>query len=411
MPLRSLAARKRPFLLVPALKASLAAACLIAALPAQAFDTSARAAYIADLTTGTVLLNKDADTPLPPASMSKLMTLYVAFEAIRDGRLSLDEELPVSQHAMSYGGSSMFLNTTDMVRVDDLLRGIIVLSGNDACAVIAEALSPDGTEAGFAQYMTQRAQQLGMTNSTFANSNGWPAPTQRMSVRDLALIATHIIQDFPEFYPLFAETEFPFDNRTPSNRLNRNPLLGLGIGADGLKTGHTEEAGYGLVGSATQGDRRVVFVLSGLESNSARAEQSRAVVNWAFRQFKEANLLPAGDIVARAPVFRGSADDVGLTVTEDLVTLVPFLSRDGIASEVVFDGPIRAPVAAGQEVGTLILRPEGLPERSVPLVAAQAVPDGGFMAKVQAAATYLMRRVNKGPADVAPDDAQPAATS
>ncbi len=165
--------------------------------------------------------------------MSKLMTLYVTFEAIRDGRLSLNEKLPVSQHAMSYGGSTMFLDTTDKVSVEDLLRGIIVLSGNDACAVLAEALSPDGTEAGFARYMTQRGQQMGLENSTFTNSNGWPQAGHRMSMHDLALLATHLIEDFPEFYPLFAEREFEFDGRAPQNTRNRNPLLGLGIGADG----------------------------------------------------------------------------------------------------------------------------------------------------------------------------------
>ena len=215
----------------------------LAALPAQAFDTSARAAYVLDQTTGTVLLSKNADEPLPPASMSKLMTLYVAFEAIRDGRLSLDERLPVSSHAMSYKGSTMFLDTTDRVRVEDLLRGIIVLSGNDACVVIAEALSPDGTEAGFARFMTRRARQLGMDNSTFMNSNGWPQAGHMMSVHDLAILAQHIIEDFPEFYPMFAETEFAFDGRAPQNVHNRNPLLSLDIGADGLKTGHTQEAG------------------------------------------------------------------------------------------------------------------------------------------------------------------------
>ena len=169
---------------------------IVGALPALAFDTQARAAYVLDQSTGTVLLSKNAEEPLPPASMSKLMTLYVAFEAIRDGRLTLDERLPVSSHAMSYGGSTMFLDTQDKVRVEDLLRGIIVLSGNDACAVIAEALSPDGTEAGFARYMTRRAQQLGMEHSTFMNSNGWPQAGHRMSVQDLAILANRIITDF-----------------------------------------------------------------------------------------------------------------------------------------------------------------------------------------------------------------------
>src|SRR6056297_1907730 len=285
-----------PFLLVIAMAA-----------PVAAFDTRATAAFVIYTKTGTVLLSKNADAPRPPASMSKLMTLYVTFEAIRDGRLSLDDRLPVSRHAMSFGGSTMFLDTTDRVRVEDLLRGIIVLSGNDACVVLAEALSPDGTEEGFARYMTQRAQQMGMTNSTFMNSSGWPAAGHRMSMRDLALLSRHIIEDFPEFYPMFAETKFEFDGRAPQNTRNRNPILGLGIGADGLKTGHTQEAGYGLVGSAKQGDRRVIFVVTGLETARARAEESEQIVNWAFRQFAEQTVLTAGTEVARADVWMGDA--------------------------------------------------------------------------------------------------------
>ena len=249
------------------------ALAILCALPAWAFDTQARAAFVLDLKTGTVLLAKRADEQMPPASMSKLMTLYLAFEAVKTGRLSLEERLPVSAHAMSYGGSTMFLDTTDRIKVRDLLRGIIVLSGNDACAVIAEALSPSGTEAGFAELMTQRAQQLGMTNSHFVNASGWPAPGHVMSMRDLVLLATHLYNDFPEFYPMFSETTFEFDGRAAQNVSNRNPLLALGIGADGLKTGHTEEAGYGLVGSAQQGDRRVIFAITGLDSAAARSPE------------------------------------------------------------------------------------------------------------------------------------------
>src|SRR6056297_2944503 len=269
-------------------------AIVLLAIPAKAFETSAKAAFVMDITTGTVLLNKNADDPLPPASMSKLMTLYVAFEAVRDGRLTLQEKLPVSQHAMSYGGSTMFLDTTDRVTVEDLIRGIIVLSGNDACVVLAEALSPNGTERGFADFMTQRAQQLGMTNSVFKNSNGWPEPGHRMSMRDLALVSRLLIEDFPQYYPMFAETEFAFDDRAPQNRFNRNPVLTLGIGADGLKTGHTKEAGFGLAGSAQQGDRRIIWVVSGLETAQDRAQESEAIVNWAFRQFTQKELIKAG---------------------------------------------------------------------------------------------------------------------
>ena len=374
-----------------------ATALIFVGLNAHAFETKAKAAYVIDQTTGTVLLNKNADTPLPPASMSKLMTLFMAFEAIRDGRLSLNEKLPVSQHSMNYGGSTMFLNTRDRVTVEDLIRGIIVLSGNDACSVIAEALSPDGTEAGFARQMTQRAQRMGMTNSTFANSNGWPQAGHRMSMRDLALLANRLITDFPEFYPLFSETEFAFDGRAPQNTRNRNPLLRLGIGADGLKTGHTSEAGYGLVGSAKQGQRRVIFVLSGLDSSAARAQESESIVNWSFRQFALRPLAQKGERIAMADVWMGDAPTVGLVPNEDVSVLLPVLAGAEIPAEVVYKGPLQAPITQGHELAELVLRPEGLPETRIPLVAETSVADGGFMARISTAAMMLLERLNKGP--------------
>ncbi len=367
------------------------------ALPGQAFDTSAKSAFVVDVGTGTVLLAKNADEPLPPASMSKLMTLYVAFEALREGRLSLSETLPVSQHAMSYGGSTMFLDTTDKVTVEDLLRGIIVLSGNDACVVIAEALSPDGTEAGFARFMTQRGQKMGMTNSTFTNSNGWPDADHKMSMRDLALLARRIIEDFPEYYPMFAETEFAFDGRAPQNTQNRNPLLKLGIGADGLKTGHTQAAGYGLVGSAKQGDRRVIFVVSGIDTAGKRAEEAANLVNWSFRQFSEADVVSAGTEIARAEVWMGMQSTVGLTTAEDVRTLVPVLGGNEINGEVVYTGPVRAPIAKGDQVAELIFAPEGLPEMRVPLVATDDVARGGFTVRLKTVAQLLLARLQQGP--------------
>jgi len=366
-------------------------------LSAVAFETSARAAYVLDQNTGTVLLAKNPDEPLPPASMSKLMTLYVAFEAIRDGRLTLDERLPVSQHAMSYKGSTMFLNTQDKVRVEDLLRGIIVLSGNDACVVIAEALSPDGSEAGFARFMTERAKLLGMTGSTFANSNGWPAVGHRMSVHDLAVLANRLILDFPEFYPLFAETEFAFDGRAPSNIHNRNPLLTLGIGADGLKTGHTSEAGYGLVGSARQDDRRVIFVISGLDSNAKRAEEAEALVNWSFRQFAEKTIAKEGTPVARAEIWMGEERSVGLVPATDITVLLPVLAGNKIPAEVVYTGPVNAPVSKGQQLGELVVKPADLPELRLPLVADRDVAAGGFLIRVRTAANMLISQFAAGP--------------
>ena len=374
----------------------LAAASAVAVMASQAaaFDTSARAAFVLDYTTGTVLMAKNADEALPPASMSKLMTLYMAFEAIHDGRLTLDERLPVSEHAMSYGGSTMFLNTTDRVAVEDLLRGIIVLSGNDACAVIAEALSPNGTEAGFAELMTRRAQQLGMTNSTFENASGWPAPNHRMSVRDLTLLATRIIEDFPEFYPIFSERRFEFDGRAPSNVNNRNPLLRLDIGADGLKTGHTQEAGYGLVGSAEQDGRRVIFTISGLDSERARAEEAESIVNWAFRQFAERTLVEQGTAVAQAEVWLGAEDSVGLVAEEDVTLLVPVTPGTMLEAEVVYTGPLKAPISAGQQLAELIIRPEGLPEHRVPLFAEHAVAGGGFGKRMMVVSQALLSRLN-----------------
>ncbi|WP_299407005.1 D-alanyl-D-alanine carboxypeptidase family protein [uncultured Roseobacter sp.] len=366
-----------------------------------AFDTKAQTAFVLDQTTGTVLLNKDGETPMPPASMSKLMTLYMAFEAIRrgksDGGLDLNEELPVSEHAQSYGGSSMFLRSGETVTVEDLIRGIIVLSGNDACVVIAEALSPDGTEYGFARLMTQRAQQLGMTNSTFTNSNGWPQPGHLMSMRDLATLSDRLITDFPEFYPLFAETEFEFDNRVPSNRLNRNPLLTMGIGADGLKTGHTQEAGYGLTGSAKQGDRRVIFVISGMDTVAERAQESQAIVNWAFRQFAMRPLAKEGQQFAQADVWMGSEASVGLVAAEDISILMPALAGNAIEGEVIYTGPINAPIAAGDQLAEFVFTLEGLPETRLPLVADRAIERGGFVSRVSTAALVLFTKFIQGP--------------
>lgn len=377
---------------------TLAAAALLIAtsLTASAFETRATAAYVYDLTTGTVLLNKNADNPMPPASMSKLMTLYVAFEAIERGQLRMTDELVVSSHANSFGGSTLFLRTGERVTVEDLIRGIIVLSGNDACVVIAEALSPDGTEGGFARMMTLRAQEMGMTNSTFVNSSGWPAAGHRMSMRDLGLLATRLIEDFPEFYPMFAETEFLFDAAESANRFNRNPLLTLGIGADGLKTGHTQEAGYGLTGSAKQGNRRIVFVVSGLDSTAARAQEAEAIVNWSFRQFAQRTVAKQGQRIATAAVWEGSEPVVGLVPADDISVLLPVLAGKDVAAEVVYNGPIQAPIAAGTQLAELVLQPEGLPEQRFALVAEADIAHGGFLATMSTAAMSLIDRISGG---------------
>jgi D-alanyl-D-alanine carboxypeptidase (penicillin-binding protein 5/6) len=366
------------------------------ALPAAAFETEANAAYVIDHNTGQVLLDLNADVPLPPASMSKLMTLNMVFEALEDGRLALDTLLPVSQHAMDYGGSTMFLNTRDRVSVEDLILGVIVLSGNDATAVLAEALSPDGTEDGFAELMTQRARQLGMMNSTFRNSNGWPEPGHVMSARDLGILAERLITEFPQYYHYFNVREFAFDGRAPDNRFNRNPLLGLGIGADGLKTGHTQEAGYGLVGSAVQGNRRVTFVISGLGSAEARARESERIVNWAFRQFAEREVVTEGTEVAQAEVFLGDAASVGLAAAESVTMLLPALLDSEMEAEVIYTGPIQAPIVAGQELGELVIRVPDMEERRVPLLATQDVGTAGIRLRLRTAFEQVMQMVFGG---------------
>ena len=362
---------------------------------ALSFETSAKAAYILDQTTGTVLLEKNADQPLPPASMSKLMTLYMAFEYLNQGRLELTEKLPVSDAAVKYRGSTMFLNTSDRVTVEDLLRGIIVLSGNDACVVLAEALSPDGTEKGFADLMTRRAKKMGMMNSVFANSNGWPHPEHKMSVKDLAILANRIVADFPEYYKMFAEDTFEFDGRAAANTRNRNPLLGLGIGADGLKTGHTSEAGYGLVGSALQGERRVIFVVTGLRSQSVRADEAEAIVNWAFRQFTQKKYGRKNDVIGFAPVWNGASAQVGLALAKDLDLLVPVFDDGDINFNAEIKTPIKAPLSKGSTIGNLIISRPDLPTFKIPLVAAENIGIGGFKEKVFSAAKFILRSINQ----------------
>ena len=367
-------------------------ACSVPAV--SGYDSAARAAYMVDLTTGTVLLEKDADAPLPPASMSKLMTLNMLFEALQDGRVTLETQFSVSSRAKAMGGSTMFLNETDRPTVAELIQGIIVLSGNDACVAVAEGLA--GSESAFARLMNDRAKALGMNNSTFANASGWPDPNQRMSMRDLGILASRLITEFPEYYGYFGQKEFPFDNRAPDNRHNHNPLLKLGIGADGLKTGHTSEAGYGLVGSAVQGKRRVVFVITGLNSEKERAEEAERMVNWAFRQFVQKTVIRQGIEVARASIWMGDQPEIGLVSANDVSLLLPALERDALSGEVIYRTPIEAPVTKGQVVADLIVTLKELPDTHIPLVSDRDVARGGFLPRLQTAFDVLSRRFGGG---------------
>ncbi|RRH73488.1 D-alanyl-D-alanine carboxypeptidase family protein [Falsigemmobacter faecalis] len=375
----------KPLRLIPALVPAVAAALL--ASTAFGFETRAKAAWVYDMTTGSVLLEKDAHRALPPASMSKLMTLYILFEAVRDGRISMDTEFSVSSKARAMGGSTMFLNEQDRPTVEDLIRGIIVNSGNDACVVVAEGLA--GSEEAFSRLATERARALGMGDTTLANASGWPHPEHRMSMSDLGILAQHLIEDFPEYYPIFSETHFNYKDRAPANARNRNPLLSLGVGADGLKTGHTAEAGYSLVGSVKQGDRRLIFVISGLDTEVARAEESERITNWAFRQFSLRTIANEKTRVAEAPVFLGEASSVGLIAAENVQVLVPATPGKGVTARVEWQGPLHAPLKAGDQVGELIVSVPDMPDLRSPVLVENDVPKAGFLNRLTTAVSVL----------------------
>lgn len=372
------------------LAAALALPALALSTPTRAFETRAAAAWVYDVGTSTVLMDKNADQPLPPASMSKLMTLNMLFEALRDGRVTMQTTFAVSTRARQMGGSTMFLNERDRPTVEDLIRGIIINSGNDACVVVAEGLA--GSEEAFARLMTERARALGMRNTVLTNSSGWPDPDHRMSMRDLGILARRLIVEFPEYYPYFRETSFNYADRAPANANNRNPLLGLGIGADGLKTGHTSEAGYGLVGSAAQGDRRVIFVITGLATEADRAQESERILNWAFRQFVQKTVAAAGQRIATAEVWLGAAREVGLVPAQDVRLLVPALVQEAVTAEVVYTGPLAAPIARGTPVAELVVHVPDLPDARVPLVAETDVGRAGVAGRIGTAARVLIDR-------------------
>ncbi|MCW1919359.1 D-alanyl-D-alanine carboxypeptidase [Rhodobacter sp. KR11] len=357
---------------------------------AQAFETKATHAWVYDMTTNTVLLDKEGTVSVPPASMSKLMTIEMLFEALQEGRVQMDTTFGVSAKAMSFtamGGSTMYLQETDRPTVEELIKGMVVNSGNDACTVVAEGL--EGSEEEFARKMTERAQALGLTASTFANSSGWPDPGQRMSMKDLGLLAVHLITAYPELYPVFSETEYNYKDRAPANANNRNPILGVVSGADGLKTGHTQEAGYGMVGSVLQGERRIVFAFNGLTSEKERAEEAERIANWAFRQFALKTVVKAGTEVTQADVFLGAAPKVGLAAAEDLQLLIPAGAGKEIAAEVIYTGPLEAPVAKGTKVAQLVIRRPELPDQTVDLLTTADVAPAGFVDRMFVALTQL----------------------
>ena len=311
--------------------------------PLGPLDTAARWAVILDFNTGATLLDKDADVPMPPSSMTKLMTMYIVYGLLKSGRLQLDQELPVSERAWRMGGSKMFVQIGSQVKVEDLIRGMIVQSGNDACIVLAEAIA--GSEEQFVELMNaEGASELGLTTANFRNATGWPDPEQRMSARDIATLARRLIQDFPEYYKYDSEKTFKYNN---IEQQNRNPLVQKGL-ADGLKTGHTDDGGYGLVASAERGGRRVMLVVNGLTSMHQRGEESERLLEWAFREFEDVTLFTAGDTVEQAPVWLGTAaDGAAGGRARPGGDHAARLAQDAPRSRCEYDSPVPAPVTRG----------------------------------------------------------------
>ncbi|MBU8546959.1 D-alanyl-D-alanine carboxypeptidase [Roseomonas sp. ROY-5-3] len=350
-----------------------------ATTPLGPLDTTARHAMIVDYDTGAILLEKAADDRMPPSSMSKLMTMYVVFELLKNGRLRLDQQLPVSERAWRMGGSKMFVEVGSSISVENLARGVIVQSGNDACIVLAEGIS--GSETQFAELMNETARRIGLRDSTFRNATGWPDPEHRMSCRDLVHLARRIIHDFPEYYSYYNERSFRWNDISQENR---NPALSRVAGADGLKTGHTDEAGYGLTASAIRGGRRLILVVNGLPSMRARAEESERLFEWAFREFENVVVFRAADTVEEVPVYLGDRATVPLVAGRDLVLTLPRQWRRNLEVRVRYDAPVPAPVSKGQGIGTLLIGGQGVPEMNVPLIAGADVDRLGLLPRIPA---------------------------
>jgi D-alanyl-D-alanine carboxypeptidase (penicillin-binding protein 5/6) len=356
---------------------------------ADTIETLAKQAIVLDYQTGTVLLEKNSDDLMVPSSMSKLMTAYMVFEKLKEGSWKMSDQLPVSEtvwrkHVKS-GGSLMFLPVGSTASVEDLIKGVIIQSGNDACSVLAEAYA--GNEEAFAEEATRRARQMGMRNSNFRNASGWPEPDHLTTARDLSILARRLITDFPEYFPIYSQREFTFNGIRQGNR---NPLLYAVSGADGLKTGHTEAAGYGLVGTVKRGERRVIMVINGLRSMKERAEESARLIEWAFREFDNYALFKAGDVVTDADVWLGDAATVPLVAGEKLEATMPRKSRRDMTVTAVYTGPIAAPIKKGQPVGKLVVSAPGVQTVELPLLAGADVNKLGFMGRMGAALKHIL---------------------
>jgi D-alanyl-D-alanine carboxypeptidase (penicillin-binding protein 5/6) len=353
--------------------------------PTAGMETQAKHALIVEVETNTVLLDKLADEHLPPASMSKIMTAYIVFDMLKQGRASLEDELPVSERAWRLQGSKMFVPIGGRIKIDDLLKGMIIQSGNDACLVLAEGLS--GSEEAFVELMNQKAKDIGLKDSHFTNVSGLPDPNHWMTARDLATLAIRTIKDFPDYYHYYGQVDYEYNNIKQGNR---NPLLYKGVGADGLKTGHTEEAGYSLTASVARENRRIIVVIGGLPTMKARAQESERLIEWAFREFNDYRLFGAGDKVEDAEVWLGSDPKVPLTVGQDLVVTLPRKSRKDMKVTVEYDRPIPAPVSKGQTLGKVIVTAPDVPPAEAPLLAGVSVDRMDAFGRIATLAGYLV---------------------
>lgn len=351
-----------------------------------AIEIKAPQAFLLDFNTGTVLFEKDADVPMVPSSMTKIMTAYLIFDRLKNKDISLTDQFMVSQEAWKKEGSRMFVQVNTMVPVEDLLRGIIVQSGNDACTVMAEALS--GTEAAFAEDMTRRAHEMGAKNTHFVNSTGLPDEGHVSTARDLAIMGERTIRDFPEEYAkYYGMTEFKYNE---INQQNRNPLLNKNMGADGIKTGRTESGGYGIVGSAKQGDRRLIVVVNGLETEKEREQDALALLSWGFTHFKNYKLFAEGQEISKVDIWSGKAPHLSLSAAQDIEVTIPRSERKNLTLKVIHQNPIQAPVKKGQYVGDLSILLSSKEIKKIPLYASQEVEQAGFFSRLWKSLTYLL---------------------
>ena len=362
----------------------------VSAFQAFAIETKAKTAVLMDYDTGEILFAKDHKKMVAPASMSKLMTIYMVFEKLKDGTLSLDDTFTVSENAWrkggaASGGSTMFLKIGQKVRVEDLIRGILVQSGNDACIVAAENIA--GSEEDFAQQMNIKAHRMGLMNSSFANSTGLPDPNQKMSMEDLALLSKAIISEFPEFFHIFSEKEFTYNGIKQGNR---NPLLYTMKNADGMKTGHTEEAGYSLTATAKRGDRRLIEAMTGMKSNKERSEEAEKLMNWGFREFDNFKVLEKGQKVADMPVWMGQEDSVALVVQDDVLKTIARNKVLDTKMTVIYDKPAMAPIKQGEQLGVVKIEIPDMETVNVPLVAEKNVEKVGLLGKIKRNFRYLI---------------------